>query len=428
MRFFHVLIFLLFTSVLFAQDAPNYYAKGDSAYKAKDYVLSAEFYEKHIQSQPEDKLYAATYYNTACSFSLANNNDKAFEYLDKTVEKGWKSIEHIQQDTDFNNIHEDERWEMALEKVRANLAEYEATLKYPELRKEIRAMMNSDQVLRRKLRGIRDEHGNNSDEMKALWKEIGVEDHKNTERMKEIIAEIGWPKESEVGDAASASWLLVQHADKQPAFQKECLALLKVAVEEGEAKGSNYAYLYDRVQLALGKKQLYGSQAYKSPDTDKMDFKPMEAEHLVNERRKTYGMGDLSDYAKRMGFEYQVPTQKEALKRVKSQKKAYQNFVKKGNKASKQKDYKTALTNYQKALGLNGNFTSKDAFTAATIAAKVEEAESTAFRYLEQCRLMGWQDVEAFKNNADLKALQKDERWEELMSRFMELESKGTKM
>ncbi|MGB1240912.1 MAG: TPR end-of-group domain-containing protein [Chitinophagales bacterium] len=418
MKTFFLFCFLLFTSILFAQDSPNYYAKGDSAYKAKDYVLSADFYEKHIESQKEDKLYATTYYNTACSFSLANNSNKAFTYLNNAIEKGWKSIEHIEQDKDFKNIHEDERWEITLEKVRKNIAEYEATLKYPEIRKEIRGMMNSDQVLRRKVRVVREEHGNDSPEIKELWEEIGKEDHKNTERMKEIIAEIGWPKESEVGDAASSAWLLVQHADKQPQFQKECLELLKIAVEEGEAKGSNYAYLYDRVHLALGQKQLYGSQARRSSQNNQMSFRPIEAEHLVNKRREAYDMGDLSTYAKRMGFDYEPLTQKEALKKEKAQKKAYRSFMKKGDKAHKQKDYKMALTNYQEALYLNGYFTAKEVFTAACVAAKVESAKSTAFRYLELSRLMGLQDVEAFKNNTDLKKLQEDKKWTELMSRF----------
>lgn len=416
---FALLFALLFsTSFLWAQDSPDYYAKGDSAYKAKDYALSADFYEKHIASLEEDEVHMVIYYNTACSFSLAGNNDKAFEYLDKTAAKGWKSMGTIQQDEDFNNIHGDERWEQTLEKVQENLAAYEATLKYPEIRQEIKEMRHIDQKLRREIISLTKEKGRDSPEAKKLMKEIAIVDHKNTERMKEIIAEIGWPKESEVGDAAGGAWLLVQHADQQPDFQKECLELIKKAVEEGEAKGHRYAYLYDRVQLAYGKKQLYGSQGYTDPETKQKAFRPIEDEHLIAERREKYKMGDISLYAKRLEFTYQVPTKKEAVKKEKLQKKSYRIAIKKGTKAYQQKDYPAALMYYRKAMSLNGNFTSNDAFMAASIAAHVEKEESSAFRYLNQAYLMGWKDKEALKNSADLKSLQADERWKELLTKL----------
>ncbi len=413
-------LFFFSTSFLWAQNTPNYYAKGDSAYKTKDYTLSADFYEKHIANLEEDEVNMVVYYNTACSFSLAGNSDKAFEHLDKAVAKGWKSMGSIQQDEDFNNIHADERWEKILEKVQENLAAYEATLKYPKIRREIREMRHIDQKLRRESIQLSKEKGSDSPEVKAMWKKIAAVDHKNTERMKEIIAEIGWPKTSEVGDATGSAWLLVQHADQQPDFQKTCLPLIQAAVEEGEARGSNYAYLYDRVMLAQGQKQLYGSQGYRDPETKQMSFRPIEEEHLIVERRAKYKMGDISAYAKRLGFDYQVPTEKEALKKDKGQKKTYRTAIKKGMKAYQQKDYLTALMYYRKALSLNGNFTSNDVLMAASIAAQVEKEESSAFRHLNQACLMGWKDKEALKNNADLKPLQDDERWKELLAKFGE--------
>ena len=45
-----------------------------------------------------------------------------------------------------------------------------------------------------------------------------------------------------------------------PAFQRVCLELLGQAVQAGEADARQQAYLTDRVLLAEGNQQLYGTQ------------------------------------------------------------------------------------------------------------------------------------------------------------------------
>jgi hypothetical protein len=48
--------------------------------------------------------------------------------------------------------------------------------------------------------------------------------------LKETVAEVGWPGRSMVGeDGAHAAWLLAQHADRDPAFQRRCLDLVTQA-------------------------------------------------------------------------------------------------------------------------------------------------------------------------------------------------------
>lgn len=79
----------------------------------------------------------------------------------------------------------------------------------------------------------------------------------HTECMKRIVAEHGWPGRSLVGvDGASAAWLLVQHADHAPAFQRRVLQLLEPLVSTGEVRASDYAYLWDRTHHP----QRYGTQ------------------------------------------------------------------------------------------------------------------------------------------------------------------------
>lgn len=114
-----------------------------------------------------------------------------------------------------------------------------------ELRAELFRRMEKDQVARKAMdhEGMREADGENLPWLKA------------------VIAERGWPGASLVGpDGANAAWLLAQHADADPAFQRQCLELLTVAVEAGEATGRQLAYLTDRVLLAEGEQQEYGTQ------------------------------------------------------------------------------------------------------------------------------------------------------------------------
>src|SRR5688500_2512573 len=53
-------------------------------------------------------------------------------------------------------------------------------------------------------------------------------DADNTAWLAARLEEHGWPRRSEVGDkAAQAVWLLAQHADRDPEFQRRCLDLMR---------------------------------------------------------------------------------------------------------------------------------------------------------------------------------------------------------
>src|SRR5437879_4451290 len=94
-----------------------------------------------------------------------------------------------------------------------------------------------------------------------VYAELQAAIHDNTDWLREVVHQYGWPGRSLVGeDGADAAWLIAQHSDHDPAFQRECLDLLQVAVDRGEASRSNLAYLTDRVLLRERGKQIYGTQ------------------------------------------------------------------------------------------------------------------------------------------------------------------------
>jgi uncharacterized protein DUF6624 len=120
-------------------------------------------------------------------------------------------------------------------------------------------------------------------------------DAENLRWLKQVIAEGGWPGRSAVGDdGASAAWLLAQHADCDPAFQRQCLTLLAAAVEASQAKKADLAYLTDRVLLAEGQPQEYGTQVmWRNRRCVPRDLR--DPDH-VDERRAAMLLEPLAEY------------------------------------------------------------------------------------------------------------------------------------
>ncbi len=112
-------------------------------------------------------------------------------------------------------------------------------------------------------------------------------DRANTARMREIVAEYGWPGHALAGpDGAHAAWLLVQHA---PAgFQEECLPLLEEAVARADAAPRDLAYLTDRVLMHRGEPQVYGTQ-YQVMD-GKLTLWAVREPGTLDERRAALGL------------------------------------------------------------------------------------------------------------------------------------------
>ena len=150
-----------------------------------------------------------------------------------------------------------------------------------EIARELIAMSERDQAMRRS----------------GQWD--SAIDVANTLRMKEIVAQIGWPTRSKVGkQAAFMAWLLVQHADHELSFQKYCLELMR-AQPPDEVEPRNIAYLEDRVRVAEGQPQRYGTQFYRDSQK-KLAPRPIEDIAHVDQRRAEVGLETFAEYTRWM--------------------------------------------------------------------------------------------------------------------------------
>jgi Family of unknown function (DUF6624) len=161
----------------------------------------------------------------------------------------------------------------------------------PELRAELLHRAEQDQAAR----GSRE----------ADWETVAMIDSGNLAWLKDVVAEVGWPGGSMVGeDGAHAAWLLAQHADRDPAFQRSCLKLMTGAAS-GEVSLAELAYLTDRVLLAEGQPQEYGTQM--TAGEEGWVPRRLRDPERIDERRAAMTLGPLSDSISCIAEEYGPP-------------------------------------------------------------------------------------------------------------------------
>jgi hypothetical protein len=123
------------------------------------------------------------------------------------------------------------------------------------------------------------------------------------QQSEQLFNKYGFLGFDKVGQEGSKNfWLLVQHCDKYPAFQKEVLKAMDKEVKKGNANPNNYAYLYDRVKVNAGEKQLFGTQVtYEVATTGRAIPKIGLADSAnVDRLRKEYGLHSLKEYLNEM--------------------------------------------------------------------------------------------------------------------------------
>lgn len=112
--------------------------------------------------------------------------------------------------------------------------------------------------------------------------------------LESIIQHYGFPGIRQVGEKSSGNfWLLVQHADAHPDFQRRVLKLMLPEVKKKNASPSDYAYLTDRVTINSGHPEEYGTQVtYEGVGTPavKAVAKSLRDPKDVNKRRAAIGM------------------------------------------------------------------------------------------------------------------------------------------
>jgi len=177
-------------------------------------------------------------------------------------------------------------------------------------------MAEEDQYVRREVMAqLRSQPG--AELPRDIAARVAAVDARSLARLKAIVATHGWPDARRFGEpAAQAGWLLVQHADSDPEFQGEVLALMKPLLEDGQVSREHYALLTDRVLVAEGKPQLYGTQYRTETVAAVVHFgpsTPIAEPEKLDERRASMGLLPHAEYVERLRDMLGVPREAPAL-------------------------------------------------------------------------------------------------------------------
>ncbi|MHC0444071.1 DUF6624 domain-containing protein [Flavobacterium sp. 3-218] len=302
--------FFIVTNFAFAeaQTYKEWVKKADSCYRAENYKLSVANYEKafKIEQKDPDDLY-----NAGCSASMAKENKKAYKWLNLAIDNGFESIAHIQMDSDLKWLHSEKEWKETMDHLQKKLDVLEANYDKP-LNKELLAIYTEDQGIRHEFMKIYKEKGRESKAFDSINNLMGYKDSINLIKVMKILDEKGWVGTGLVSSQANQTlFLVIQHADLK--YQKKYLPMMREAAKKGSAKPSHLAYLEDRVALRDGGRQIYGSQVYTNPLTQKKFIAPLEDPDNVDKRRSEVGLGPLADSAIKSDIVWNVEEYKKEL-------------------------------------------------------------------------------------------------------------------
>jgi hypothetical protein len=162
------------------------------------------------------------------------------------------------------------------------------------LRAELLDMERADRAVRADLVARGELHGG------GYHPEMAAVHRRHNARLREILAAVGWPGRSLVGDdGCRAAGFLVQHAILDPELQQRCVALLGQAVADEDAFPFMLALLTDRVLMEQGQPQRYGTQHVGGPVGSLVPW-PIADPETVNERRAMMGLPPLGEQTRQL--------------------------------------------------------------------------------------------------------------------------------
>ncbi|WP_134087962.1 DUF6624 domain-containing protein [Olivibacter sp. XZL3] len=282
-------------------------------YLEKEYRQSAITYSKAFASIG-DKGTINDRYNAACSWARAKEIDSAFYHLERIAKSGhYTDLAHISSDQDLKPLHSDPRWPNIIAQVKNSKERQEKNYDKALIAK-LDTIFERDQGFRRSADSVYKKFGSESEEFAALTKQGRINDSLNLVEVEKILNEQGWLGADVIGPRGSQTlFIVIQHADLP--IQKKYFPLMQEAVAQGKLEPSNFALLQDRMDLREGRKQTYGSQIFRDPDTQKSFVAPLIDPDNVDERRKSVGLQPLAEYVKFFNFTWDLNKYKQNLPR-----------------------------------------------------------------------------------------------------------------
>lgn len=306
-KWFFFFAFGLSASGLVSQNTEAYRqlnALGDSLFQSKKFLESARAFRGAMEAN-DGKSTKQDNYITGLSYSMAENRDSAFYYLEIALKMGYNVPNQFVDHPYLKTVSGDRRWPGFIKRVKESYAKTLA-LRDPILAPKLKAIFDSHQEVRkneRKTRGMMKE--STPEEVAAHKAKIRSADSLNRIEIGLFLDEKGWLAPQTIGDTGSmAIYAVLLNSPLE--FQGKYLPVMREAVEKGFAKKIDLAMLEDRYLTNQGKPQIYGTQLVRQKG-GKMAPLPIEDEKNVDKRRHEVGLGTMAAYLKNFKSTYEPP-------------------------------------------------------------------------------------------------------------------------
>ncbi|MCC2971282.1 DUF6624 domain-containing protein [Massilia sp. IC2-476] len=160
----------------------------------------------------------------------------------------------------------------------------------PQLRAELAARAARDQAARLAMtKAARKDWGPK--------REVAAIDEENIKWLFELVRSKGFPSAAQVGEqGVRDAWLLALHADRAPKFQQQLVPVLDQRRVDGELSSSDMARFVDRLLVAGGKPQRFGTQGSDNWEGSHFGLASAEILRDVEENRRQFELMPLADY------------------------------------------------------------------------------------------------------------------------------------
>ena len=273
-------------------------SKADSCFMAGDFAMSSDFFTLAFRA-PDAAPQSFHYSNAAEVAARAGDTYNAFERLYELTDrdKDWYAPNFTTNEV-WLPLHNDPRWQPLCDTIKTRQARIEKDYD-PVLISRLTAIHQRDQQPRHAYMFALQTASENRLLLDSLIHEMQQADSINILEIKDILTTYGFPPKNKVGTANTVIWMIVQHSDANPEFQRACLPTLTQAAEQGEIDKWQVAMLEDRIALAEGRPQKYGSQIVTNEAGEQVIYTLLDPEQ-VDHWRAEAGMEPLHAYAERM--------------------------------------------------------------------------------------------------------------------------------
>ncbi|MCK5704033.1 MAG: hypothetical protein KAI29_22920, partial [Cyclobacteriaceae bacterium] len=281
----------------------------------------------------KDEFSFSDRYDAARSWALANEIDSAFTqlfifqeglfspYFLKLVDINnlFPLQDKILTDTILISLHSDPRWGEFIEIIEENLANINTKIDM-QLVLLLDTVFENDQRYRDQISEIEKEYGFESEEMEAILKKMKKQDSLNLLIIEEILNERGWLGPDMLGGRGNSTLFAVIH-HSTPEILEKYLPMMREAVKKGNFRADQLGLGEDRHNMHQNRKQVYGSQLDRDPETGELCVWPIEDPENVDKRRAEIGLNTIQEYISEWGMTWNLEAHKKRVAEFEAQKK-----------------------------------------------------------------------------------------------------------